>query len=285
MSFEAGSGLLTAWGESASLMRYLDDLFRSWAAAVGAVEYLFPPVISVRALDRAGFFASFPHFTTAVAPLRDVETAGRFVDRARRGPVDEVGRESLADARYLLAPAACYAIYDHFQGRQLEDDLRVTTLAPCFRREEAYEAASRQWAFWMREIVCIGRLGTVQSFLDGFRERLARTLQSAGFPFVVAAATDPFFDRSDPRLLMQRLGPVKDEIRYQGSLAIASVNFHRNFFGERFDIRDASGGPAFSGCVAFGLERWMTSLTREYGDDWKAYPPSLSIGPCRDFVM
>jgi hypothetical protein len=59
---------------------------------------------------------------------------------------------------------------------------------------------------------------------------------------------------------MQKLFPTKEEFLYDGKLAIASVNFHRNFFGERCDIRLPDGSAAFTGCVAFGLERWLSAL-------------------------
>ena len=79
------------------------------------------------------------------------------------------------------------------------------------------------------------------------------------------AATDPFFDpRADPRFLMQKLEPIKRELVFEDRLAIASVNFHRDFFGETFGIT-VNGEPAFSGCLAFGVERWIYALLAHYG--------------------
>jgi hypothetical protein len=87
------------------------------------------------------------------------------------------------------------------------------------------------------------------------------------------AATDPFFNpSSNPKYLAQRLDPVKTEMVYGGDLAIGSVNFHRNYFGETFAI-ERGGEPAFSGCVAFGLERWLYAFTDHFGPnptDWPA---------------
>ena len=57
---------------------------------------------------------------------------------------------------------------------------------------------------------------------------------------------------------------VKEELLC-GDLAIASLNFHRNFFGERCGIQLASGGPAFTGCVGMGLERWIHVLQQRHG--------------------
>jgi hypothetical protein len=71
---------------------------------------------------------------------------------------------------------------------------------------------------------------------------------------------------------MQKLEPVKTEMVFQNRLAIGSVNFHRNYFGEAFEIRRA-GAEAFSGCVAFGIERWIAAIVRQFGQnagDWPA---------------
>jgi hypothetical protein len=53
-----------------------------------------------------------------------------------------------------------------------------------------------------------------------------------------------------------------------GDLAIASVNTHRNFFGERCEIRrENSDEYAYTSCVAFGLERWLSVLLDKYDGD------------------
>ena len=62
---------------------------------------------------------------------------------------------------------------------------------------------------------------------------------------------------------MQRLFPVKEEF-VVGGLAIGSVNYHRNFFGERCGIL-AGEDTAHTSCLAFGLERWVHVLTDRFG--------------------
>ena len=272
MAFD--SGLLTVNGAAVEVWRRLDAIFRAWAKSVGAAEYQFPPVLSIEALNRADYFSSFPHLTTLATCLRDDSVAALKAEASRQ-PLTDIEAQYLADASYVLPAAACYSVYDHFHDRELPADLYVTVLSPCFRREEYYEAAKRQWAFWMREIVCVGRLESVTSFLDGFKKRISDFLTEAHFPFTIDEATDPFFDRHDSKLIMQRMNPLKHEFRYKSSLAIASVNFHRNFFGERFGIRDHTGSPTFSGCVAFGMERWLYSLIQEYGSNWESYPTAF----------
>ena len=124
----------------------------------------------------------------------------------------------------------------------------------------------------MREIVCLGSAEEVKSFLARLQGVLHEFFSRVGLPIEWKNATDPFFDPSrNPKYLAQRLDPVKTEMVFGGTLAIGSVNFHRNYFGEAFRIaRD--GKEAFSGCVAFGLERWMYAILAHFGPDPSDWP-------------
>jgi hypothetical protein len=39
-----------------------------------------------------------------------------------------------------------------------------------------------------------------------------------------------------------------------------SFNYHRDHFGTTWDIRDANGEPAHTGCVAFGMDRLAVAM-------------------------
>jgi seryl-tRNA synthetase len=130
----------------------------------------------------------------------------------------------------------------------------------------------RQWNFMMREIVCVGSMEEVQTFLKRLREKIEQFFASISLPVIWAEATDPFFNAaSNPKYLSQILEPVKTEMLYQDQLAIGSINFHRNFFGESFQIQK-NGTTAFSGCVAFGMERWMFAYLSSFGEDENSWP-------------
>ncbi len=61
-------------------------------------------------------------------------------------------------------------------------------------------------------------------------------------------------------------------------LAIASFNDHEAFFGDAFAIRTPSGAAA-SGCVAFGLERWLLAVLATHGPDARNWPPARGNEP------
>lgn len=260
-------------GRLLELHRRLDRMFAGWAAECGAEEHLFPSFIPAEALARLDYFASFPHLATFPVALEDDPSNLREFSAANAGPGDKAVRLSrIVPPREVLTPAACYHFYHGLQGTRWEQPAYLTTRATCFRREAYYAPLERQWSFAMREIVCIGTAKEVQRFLARLRDRLTAFFIGHDLPVAWRAATDPFFDPTrNPRYLAQKLDPVKTEMVYAERLAIGSVNFHRNYFGEAFDIR-RGGAAAFSGCVAFGLERWMYAYLSRFGPNERDWP-------------
>ena len=119
----------------------------------------------------------------------------------------------------------------------------------------------------MREIVCLGTRSEVSGFLAQARDAVSLLLGELDLPVSWDVATDPFFQPAkNPKYVAQRLQPTKHEARFEGDLAIASVNLHEDHFGAAFGITRADR-PAVSGCMAFGMERWVYAITRRYGPD------------------
>jgi hypothetical protein len=105
-------------------------------------------------------------------------------------------------------------------------------------------------------------------------DRILALAQSLGMNVALEAATDPFFGGGEARgrKLLQQVKQLKYELRAQldvqgTQLAISSFNLHETFFSRRFGFRLHDGGDAYSGCVAFGLERWALALARALGPD------------------
>jgi seryl-tRNA synthetase len=181
---------------------------------------------------------------SSATPARDAAAAGEAASAA-------------------LPPAVCYHVYSALSGTVLQGTRLVTAQGTCWRHEgDRHFALERGWAFTMREIVCLG----TESECIRFRDRgieLARALMAAlDLSGEIEAAEDPFFaPTSRGRALLQRIKGLKQELRLpigdDATVAAASFNLHERYFGEAFDIRLDDGSPAWSACVAFGLERWL----------------------------
>jgi seryl-tRNA synthetase len=266
-------------GAPLELTRRLDRAFVRLAEHWSAAEYQFPTFIPAAALDELDYFRSFPHLATFPVALDPDE---RNLERFTVGQVLD-GEGSLrltttSPIRDVLTPAACYHFYVNLRDRDLDAPCYLTTRNTCFRREAFYRPLERQWSFSMREIVCIGTLDEVKTFLARTQTMVGALLEVLGLPVEWAQATDPFFKpATNPGYLMQKLDPVKLEAVFGDALAISSVNLHQDHFGATYRIR-RDGRTAFSGCVAFGLERWLLAIVTTHGPDERDWPSLPAVG-------
>lgn len=263
-------------GDLFRLFLALDKQFVDIAKSFGAVEHKFPIFIPAAELQKIDYLTSFPHLATfPVALDSDPANLSQFSETSPLAPNGAVKLTRTQEIKDLLTPAACYHFYVQHQNSVLNAPLVLTTCAHCFRREAYYAPLERQWSFSMREVVCIGTSEEVQEFLQKCQTQVVAKLAELGLKVEWLNATDPFFNPTkNPKFLMQKLAPNKTEMIFEGRLAIGSVNFHRNYFGEAFKIQRA-GQEAYSCCVAFGLERWMSAILHQFGSSRKEWPSAL----------
>lgn len=247
-------GMLAMWQQ-------LDATFVSWAKQINAREHLFPALIPAGELQKIDYFSSFPQLATfAITLQRNEKNLCAFRDRNAKNTSGDVNLTLTSAVQNVLTPAACYHFYIHYQNRDLASALYLTTRCTCHRREEQYKPLQRQWNFNMRELVCIGNEQEVDVFLTQHQERISEFVNELGIKAQWQTATDPFFQpEENQKYIAQKLFPVKQELVLENGLAIASINRHFQHFGEHFSITH-SKQSAFSGCVAFGLERWLYAI-------------------------
>lgn len=272
------SGQATLAGALYRLARACDDAFLVLADLWHAEREEHPAMIAAAALQRVDYLTSFPQLATFPVSLDADE--GNLRDFAARDPVDTGGLVRLTEAapvRDVLTPAACYHTYLLHQGEQLDAPRFITTRNTCFRRESHYQPLRRQRSFQMREIVCLGSRAEVRGFLSRARAAIDLLLRELDLPVRWEVATDPFFQpASNPQYLAQRLQPSKHEALFGGDLAISSVNLHEDHFGAAFAIGRGEQ-PATSGCVAFGIERWLYAIASTHGTDPADWPDPAAL--------
>ena len=57
--------------------------------------------------------------------------------------------------------------------------------------------------------------------------------------------------------------------------ACMSFNYHRDHFGQTWDLLSSDGEPAHTACVAFGVDRLAIALFATHGLDAKSWPASV----------
>lgn len=260
--YAAIEGELLIWAEK------LDQVFKGWAADLGATAHRFPTMIAAESLEPISYLRSFPHLATfASCGTRDDEAL-----RALAADEGGVNPQSLDAPQQILTPAACYHFYHRLAGSDISATAYMTTRCQCHRCEDYYLPLQRQWCFEMREIVCIGDRESIERFTAHSRSTINSFVERLGIDTSWEVATDPFFDpAADPKALAQILEPSKHELCLDNGLAIASINEHRSFFGECYDIT-MGGKPIHSACVAFGIERWLFAMASTFGNDIGDWP-------------
>ncbi|MFJ4715172.1 hypothetical protein [Streptomyces sp. NPDC088785] len=254
-----GAGLLALDPVHTALLHGLDTLLRGLAEELAAPEVVGPPLLPAEGLARLDYFRNFPHLGVP---------AGRFapdaLDALADGgpPVDA----ALHATGHLLPSATCYGLLLSLAGQDVGDDgLRLSATGRCFRNETHYDGLRRLHGFHMREVLYLGTKDGCAEHLDRGARFVTGLAERLGLELTRAAADDPFYDRQGSRARLMALDPVKHEYSTSDGTAIASVNRHRNFFGERLDIGAGAHGSAFSACVAFGVERWVHAMILTHG--------------------
>src|SRR6201991_1856330 len=240
----------------------------------------FPPVMSRTQLEKSGYLKSFPNLLGCVCGLhgseRDINAA---VSRFEAGG-DWTTSRSPADL--ALSPAACYPVYPiaASRGQLPKGGLRFDVAADCFRREPSRHL-DRLQSFRMREYVCIGPPDDVADFRERWMVRAQGIARDLGLTFKVDYASDPFFGRvgqikaiskKKQELKFELLIPLRSE---EQPTACMSFNYHRDHFGTTWDIRDAAGEPAHTGCVAFGMDRLAVAMFHTHGIDIAKWPAGV----------
>lgn len=261
--FSSSSGMATLTDSGHALYQQIEGVFLQWASVSKAERIRYPALIRVSDLDCLNYFRNFPHLVYCACALDGAAHAGHG---QREGGIEALDRGDLKHAEFCLPPAACYHVYLSLRGQRLSEPRTVTTVATCFRNEDYYDGLRRLRAFSLREIVCVGSAEAVKSHLKRYRAMTLAFLGHLGLPFVTEHASDPFFDKGGTAARAARIFPTKEEILYRGDLAIGSLNYHRRFFGERCQI-GFGAEAAHTGCIGFGVERWIQALSDHFGPD------------------
>ena len=190
---------------------------------------------------------------------------------------DEDWTQDLAPTKVMLTPACCYQMYPTATGTLPEAGRTFDLRSPVFRHEPSIDPCRTQ-IFRQREFV---RLGNPEQALEhrGLWLALGKDiLNEVGLDVEIVPANDPFFGRAGRVMASsQKEQELKHEIIIAVSseekpTAIASTNYHLDYFGKAFDIKSANGEIAHSACIGFGLERITLALFKHHGLDPDHWP-------------
>jgi seryl-tRNA synthetase len=294
---ELGRGQVLLRGPALNVLRAVDvDCTEIGMRDFGAHEEVYPTLIPSKTLARCGYFSSFPQSVSMVTHLVEdfdkIEEFRQANDGKQELTLPKSGKESFTVPEACTSPAVCYHCYRSLENAKLESGGHtVTCVGKCFRYESTnITGLDRLWDFTMREVVFVGTESQVSERRKKGIERVLEQLERFDLEASIETANDPFFSaayatktyyqvRSDLKYELRLTvepapgAPAKNgEVR---TLACGSFNLHENFFGKTFAITAGDGEPAFTGCVAWGLERWVLACFTQHGFEPSRWPEAV----------
>ncbi|GGJ63825.1 hypothetical protein CDQ92_19080 [Sphingopyxis bauzanensis] len=282
---QEGEGFFAIGPLLTGVMDYLEVRLTGIAKEQGAAPYRFPALISSSYLEKVQYFKNFPHSLAFVSHLNaNVEDIDRFAREAHCcGPIIKVDPAVMAAPKAMLSPTICHHLYHMLEGTRIDETGFVATaFGHCFRYESRnMNALERVWNFTMRELIFVGDEDFVEAGINRAREAFEEVLADLDLSYAIMTANDPFFvgtyrDQAAYQAAFELKYEVRAPLPYSGhSIAIASQNSHRNFFGRTLAIRDHHGDHACTGCFGVGYERLALAFVAQHGIDRDHWPATV----------
>jgi len=277
-----GTGHVILRGPAALLLSLVNTkVDRMFADPFKAELELYPSTIACKTLDRCNHFTSFPEHMDFVSHLKqDLDVLNRFSSGCRdHGWSPALHDGQMAEQDFAVSPSCCYHAYEGMEGWQLEPPGRCVTMTlACHRYEGAnHHTLSRLRAFTMREVVWVGHPRYIIESRAKAEDLIIQWAKEWELACTFETANDMFFTQDYAiKASFQRQQQAKKELRLQvpfdnQSISVFSSNFHALTFGKAFNIKVGERN-ATSGCVAWGLERWVYAIFSQFGLETNRWP-------------
>ncbi len=280
---EIGDGIFVFQGQFLKLMRFFDGIFTKFADELNGVEQYYPTRWPIELFKKINYFEEFPQNILLVSGAKkEREALESLIDKY--GKSNDFKEIELGDflepATTALGTSTCDPCYYIHKNGKLGKNETYYALSKCFRNEKSTtNQLDRLTEFSMREVIAAGEEEYVKSQREIFLKFIESFASFTGLACSLEKASDPFFTNEIPEKgALQNHIESKFELLVplgngRSDLAVGSVNWHSDFFGRSFEIRDNSNYYMSSCCLAFGLERLVFSFLTQYGmtrSEWPA---------------
>lgn len=254
-------------------------IFRKKAIEYGAVLRKYPSLINKELLERSRYIYNFPQNIYRVSELNH---SVADINSFREALEEEISTDHLfTNTEKFLQPCVCYHAYDEISKDLPQmngiDPFIISSTGKCYRHEHKREISpTRNIDFLMHEIIYFGYEQQISDFRNKLIEMTWDTFLELGFNGYIVTATDPFFTYEDTgRSFYQIAGALKYELIFSPNedikVALTSFNNCKDVLCNIFNIRQ-NNEPLFSGCTAYGIDRWIQAFIYTHGTCSKKWP-------------
>lgn len=258
---------------------YFDRVFENFALELNAKKKKYPVLLPVNSYLKTGYLNNSPQYSMfCCSACENLVILKNLQEVARSGDLKDV----LAQPQFALSPSACFHTYVEYENRTLPCNDIFTFIQSVFRNEGRlnFSELGRLRDYHVREIVFIGDMDYVTTVRENIFKKTVSFLTSLDFCGNAAIATDPFvLPQMQKYKKVQLLEETKYEIKLNcedaEGISVASFNLHGTAFTHPFKIRVEDCDETVTGCVGFGLERWVIAFFSQFGTNVEHWPTTI----------
>ncbi|WP_242264036.1 aminoacyl--tRNA ligase-related protein [Bacillus cereus group sp. BfR-BA-01400] len=260
-----------------TLLNIVDSYLVDFAKECEATVREYPTLMSYYNMEKNKYHKNFPQNIYSVF---EIEHNYELIEAIRNEDNTNTQDELFRSSGYFLQPCICYHCYEELHNNTLESKV-LTAKGKCFRHEVEWKKNKfRKNEFYMREIVCFGEKEYVLAVRDKLMKKIWDFFTEIKLAGKIITANDPFFFYDDmKKSTYQLMTDAKYELVASAprgeEVSIASFNFCSDKLCENYNIRGLQGEYLFSGCTAFGLDRWINLIISTFGKDYNNWPELL----------
>lgn len=271
-----GNGLISFNGVAIKLYRFFDNAFRNIALEVGGIEKMYPVLLPVEAYQTTGYLRNSPQYSMfCCCPEENIRTLEEVDKRVKGSDIQAI----LKEPNLALSPSACFHTYFEYKNKRLESEKTFTFVQNVFRNEGRlnFNELGRLRDYHVREIVLFGSNEYVLKKREQIIKKTGDLMMELELSGNICTATDPFvMPKMQKYKKIQLLDSSKYELRVNYSenkdISVASFNIHGSAFTQPFNIKIEDIIFPETGCVGFGIERWVLAFLSQYGLDAENWP-------------
>lgn len=277
-----GNGLVSLRGEAFRLLCFFDDKFKEIALSLSAEETQYPVLLPIESMAKTGYFRTSPQYSMFVChPKEDIDELTKVHREVVRGKVTSL----VDEPRLTLSPAACFHCYMDLEQANLRQPSIYTFKQKVFRHEGRmnWSGFGRLREYYVREIVFFGDEVFVRDRQNKALELVKRFVEKLGLSARICATSDPFVIPTMQKykdVQLEEESKLELQLTYDQDdyLAVASFNIHGSAFTTPFEIEVQGIEHPVSGCIGFGLERWVLAFMAQNGSDPARWRELLEVG-------
>ncbi|KYH33958.1 amino acid--[acyl-carrier-protein] ligase [Clostridium tepidiprofundi DSM 19306] len=274
-------GVVSLNGKAQFLYDFMENEFVKLGKNMGAVWKRYPALLSIKDYQKTGYIKNSPQYSIFCAnaheDIKELEKLDKIVGTEELSDV-------LATPKFALSPSGCFYVYIEHKNKILDDNKMFTFTGHVFRNEGRfnYDEIGRLRDYHCTEIVFLGEEKFVKESRMYVIERIKELLIRWNLNGILIKASDPFImPRMQKFKKIQLIDDSKYELKLNVSkdknISVASFNLHGTAFSYPFNITMKKCEETVTGCVGFGIERWVIAFLSQYGECVERWPEDIRL--------